>query len=582
MAKGENLDYKVTIGINSKQFNAVIKKCNQETREFKRQQKEAFKQAGESAESGFGKAIAAAKKLAPAIGLGATALKVAQTAIQENQRYTDEWARITESAKASYESFVDSLVNADFSGFFSRIDSVISRAREAADAIDALDTTKIFNDTALAKLNLDVERYRSILKTSTDANEKASAKEAYEKALKEMQNISASNSSAYLNAFAANLAKYVTAKGYNATASDFLTINNQGLAEIKKGSLYEKYYGSLTTYLEWDARYKEEASRRKTIKEIDPATGRVLSRTKGKGLWSDSAFEEARAFMELSDDKLRELFGYLKQGWADQASVYRAITSSARYTGEGRSGGAGKSATVYAEGSVAWYEQRISELMKQANESADQAGRQFAYSAAQNLKNELAMIKTDYGGIMQYLPGVGLQGMSVGFKKTTLNTFPSQPITPATDTSKDLANASEIAINGIELVTDTMRRLGITSEIADEGLRKTLSVLGNALAIVGNSIGGVWGKGLKALGGIIGSFEGGGIVGGTSYTGDHLTAKVNSKEMWLSTSQQSRLLSMINGGGGAGGGSYNAMLTGENLYFALRNYGRRTGKIYLP
>ena len=582
MAKGENLDYNVKIGIDSKQFRAEITKCNKEAREFKRQQKEAFKQAGESAESGFGKAIAAAKKLAPAIGLGATALKVAQTAMQENQRYTDEWARITESAKASYESFVDSLVNADFSGFFSRIDSVISRAREAADAIDALDTTKIFNDTALAKLNLDVERYRSILKTSTDANEKASAKEAYEKALKEMQNISASNSSAYLNAFAANLAKYVTAKGYNATASDFLTINNQGLAEIKKGSLYEKYYGSLTTYLEWDARYKEEASRRKTIKEIDPATGRVLSRTKGKGLWSDSAFEEARAFMELSDDKLRELFGYLKQGWADQASVYRAITSSARYTGEGRSGGTGKSVKVYAEGSVAWYEQRISELMKQANESADQAGRQFAYSAAQNLKNELAMIKTDYGGIMQNLPGVGLQGMSVGFKKTTLNTFSSQPITPATDTSKDLANASEIAINGIELMTDTMRRLGITSEIADEGLRKTLSALGNALAIVGNSIGGVWGKGLTALGGIIGSFEGGGIVGGTSYTGDHLTAKVNSKEMWLSTSQQSRLLGMINGGGGAGGGSYNAMLTGENLYFALRNYGRRTGKIYLP
>lgn len=582
MAKGENLDYNVKIGIDSKQFRAEITKCNKEAREFKRQQKEAFKQAGESATSGFGKAIDAAKKFAPAIGLGATALKVAQTAMLENQRYTDEWARITESAKASYESFVDSLVNADFSGFFSRIDSVISRAREAADAIDALDTTKIFNDTALAKLNLDVERYRSILKTSTDANEKASAKEAYEKALKEMQNISASNSSAYLNAFAANLAKYVTTKGYDTTASDFLTINNQGLAEIKKGSLYEKYYGSLSTYLDWDARYKEEASRRKAITEIDPATGRVLSRTKGKGLWSDSAFEEARAFMELSDDKLRELFGYLKQGWADQASVYRAITSSARYTGEGRSGGAGKSAKVYAEGSEAWLEQQISELMRQAYESADKDVRQFAYNQAQKYKEELKMKKTDYGGLMQYLPGVGLQGMSVGSKKTTLNTFPSQPITPATDTSKDLANASEIAINGIELVTDTMRQLGITSEIADEGLRKTLSVLGNALAIVGNSIGGVWGKGLSAIGSIIGSFEGGGIVGGTSYTGDHLTAKVNSKEMWLSTSQQSRLLGMINGGGGAGGGSYNAMLTGENLYFALRNYGRRTGKIYLP
>lgn len=578
MAKGENLDYNVKIGIDSKQFRAEITKCNKETREFKRQQKEAFKQAGESATSGFGKAIAAAKKLAPAIGLGATALKAAQTAMQENQRYTDEWGRITESAKASYESFVDSLVNADFSGFFKKMDAVIQSARDAYDALDAVGTANIFSSKELADLDLKAAEYRLTLRSKSSTEEEKAAARAGLSAVRNSQmDVARTLSDTNLVAFADLLVSRLTSKGAKVSRSDFIRMGDNGY-EVVEGGKYEKYLGYLSNYNAENARYQafSKADVRKNY------LGEEYRAVEGLGIISEAEFKDLKAFMEISDEKLRESFDYYIKSRNEIKKVIEMMTSDSRYMGGLTTGGAGKSTKVYAEGSEAWYEQRISELMKQANESADQAGRQFAYSAAQNLKNELAMIKTDYGGIMQYLPGVGLQGMSVGFKKTTLNTFPSQPITPATDTSKDLANASEIAINGIELVTDTMRQLGITSEIADEGLRKTLSILGNALAIVGNSIGGVWGKGLTALGGIIGSFEGGGIVGGTSYTGDHLTAKVNSKEMWLSTSQQSRLLGMINGGGGAGGGSYNAMLTGENLYFALRNYGRRTGKIYLP
>lgn len=588
MAKGENLDYKVTIGINSKQFNAVIKKCNQETREFKRQQKEAFKQAGESATSGFGKAIAAAKKLAPALSAGAAAFKVVQTAMQENQRFTDEWGRITESARNSYESFVNSLASGDFSIFVNNMKDVVRSARDAYDALDAVGTASIFYNKSMAESELAVRQARYTIKApESTAEERKAAGEVLQREQNKQIAESQRMADIYMKGYAAKLAELWTARGVNTSIEDLVSTNGSGRVVAKAGSLYEKYYKDLETYNRWAAIYAEEKALRGTyeVTGVDLTTGKELRRY-NKGNMSDVAFKELEAIIEASDDKLKESFDLLQKAWQTEITILTKSIENFEYLRNANkpitTGGAGKSAKVYTEGSVAWYEQRISELMKQANESADQAGRQFAYSAAQNLKNELAMIKTDYGGIMQYLPGVGLQGMSVGFKKTTLNTFPSQPITPATDTSKDLANASEIAINGIELVTDTMRQLGITSEIADEGLRKTLSVLGNALAIVGNSIGGVWGKGLTALGGIIGSFEGGGIVGGTSYTGDHLTAKVNSKEMWLSTSQQSRLLSMINGGGGSGGGSYNAMLTGENLYFALRNYGRRTGKIYLP
>lgn len=579
MAKGENLDYNVKIGIDSKQFRAEITKCNKEAREFKRQQKEAFKQAGESAESGFGKAIAAAKKLAPAIGLGATALKVAQTAMRENQRYTDEWGRITESAKASYESFVDSLVNADFSGFFKKMDAVIQSARDAYDALDAVGTANIFSSKELADLDLKAAEYRLTLRSKSSTEEEKAAARAGLSAVRNSQmDVARTLSDTNLVAFADLLVSRLTSKGANVSRSDFIRMGDNGY-EVVEGGKYEKYLGYLSNYNAESARYQafSKADVRKNYK------GEEYRAVEGFGIISEDEFKDLKAFMQLSDEKLKESFDYYIKSRNEIKKVIEMMTSDSRYMGGLTVGGAGKSAKVYAEGSSGWYENELSALREELRGATTAEDRQRILQKMDGIEKFLQdMNKIDVIKLMSALPGISVPGTNLGFKKTTLNTFPSQPITPVTDTSKDLANASEIAINGIELVTDTMRQLGITSEIADEGLRKTLSVLGNALAIVGNSIGGVWGKGLTALGGIIGSFEGGGIVGGTSYTGDHLTAKVNSKEMWLSTSQQSRLLSMINGGGGSGGGSYNAMLTGENLYFALRNYGRRTGKIYLP
>lgn len=56
-----------------------------------------------------------------------------------------------------------------------------------------------------------------------------------------------------------------------------------------------------------------------------------------------------------------------------------------------------------------------------------------------------------------------------------------------------------------------------------------------------------------------GAFEYGGIVGGTSYTGDKLTARVNSREMILTQSQQARLFEIANAPAAVGGIDYEAL-----------------------
>ena len=56
-----------------------------------------------------------------------------------------------------------------------------------------------------------------------------------------------------------------------------------------------------------------------------------------------------------------------------------------------------------------------------------------------------------------------------------------------------------------------------------------------------------------------GAFEKGGIVGGTSYTGDRLTARVNSREMILTQQQQARLFDIANTPAAIGGIDYEAL-----------------------
>ena len=66
----------------------------------------------------------------------------------------------------------------------------------------------------------------------------------------------------------------------------------------------------------------------------------------------------------------------------------------------------------------------------------------------------------------------------------------------------------------------------------------------------------------------------GGIVGGSSWTGDRVTANVNSGEMILNKTQQANLFRMANGGQG-GGGHVEFHISGTELVGVLNNINRK-------
>ena len=70
-------------------------------------------------------------------------------------------------------------------------------------------------------------------------------------------------------------------------------------------------------------------------------------------------------------------------------------------------------------------------------------------------------------------------------------------------------------------------------------------------------------------------FANGGLIGGTSTTGDHNVVRANAGEMVLTKSQQGNLWSIINGKGGVGG-KVDFEIKGDRLVGVLKNHGLRT------
>lgn len=79
---------------------------------------------------------------------------------------------------------------------------------------------------------------------------------------------------------------------------------------------------------------------------------------------------------------------------------------------------------------------------------------------------------------------------------------------------------------------------------------------------------------------MIGSFADGGVIGGNSFHGDNMFAKVNAGEMILNNKQQGNLFKLLDSGNIASNNNSSVVkIKGSDLYVALSNYSSKIGKI---
>ena len=185
---------------NSEFGKAIQKSCEDANKYLNqlRQQLEAVKDKTEettNTNTSFGNVLGNLKGVLGTVGIALGAATTAQAAfekaINSNQTTADGFAGVMEAAKTSVNQFFYAITTGDFSVFNNGLNNLISRAREAAAAIDQLGNTLMSYNVINAKAQSKITAAKAILydpdateeeKKKAEADLKAAYKEVQESA----------------------------------------------------------------------------------------------------------------------------------------------------------------------------------------------------------------------------------------------------------------------------------------------------------------------------------------------------------------------------------------------------------------
>lgn len=160
---------------------------------------------------------------------------------------------------------------------------------------------------------------------------------------------------------------------------------------------------------------------------------------------------------------------------------------------------------------------------------------------------------------------------TVGSVMTAVNTITELlgATTAATAAIDTAATSQEVANSGAKVAANSAEAI---SSATKEGSKMPFPL--NIAAIAAGIAAVVAGIAM------IGSFADGGVIGGNSFHGDNMFARVNAGEMILNNKQQGNLFRLLDGDGVASNtGTPTVKIKGSDLYVALNNYGSKMGKI---
>lgn len=537
----------------------------------------------------FGLGIGKITAWGAALGVAKTAMEALKTGVANNESMMDEWGRTVEASQSVWRAFCNDLVNGDFGGFFSSMDKIVAAAREAYDALDALETKGGVISNAEARYNASRAEYLKVLKDPKATDEQK------RKARAGLAEIKSQRAGAVQET-----------QGLNNQV-----IRTAIMQRLKEGGVSDadakKYYPLIVRSL-YDT---------KAVNQLD---GTTVSYARYRYMASDPGGPNIGQEVRLPDRviNLGDLFGddfrnerlnpYVRAYWGARQRQYTDERTDNRLSGTG--GGSGATAKKnYAL-----------EHVREKFQIEDLRG----WDEDQYQKEE-ARIRDYYN--RKYLLTEKYQKefdekwakMSLREKSAMLNGGQDLPLfedvdkNPFKHTDKFVENQLAIAEKwyksakkGTEqwkLAANAVSQVGAAMQGIKDPVLNVMGIVMQAVATVALSYTmalkdaaklGPWvwvafaATGLATMMSVIssiksataGSYASGGVVGGSNYS-DGLTARVSTGEVIFNRTDAAKLYDYVHSSSSLGGGEGSLRLvtevSGSNLRLVLNNDGRRRG-----
>lgn len=563
-------------------------------------------------------------KLGVAFGGAQLAGQVFNEMLSNSQSLGDAVERTQRQAGAAVDYFAACLAQADFSNFLSGLSSTISRAGQLADTLDELATKAqqlgvVDAKIAAKKAKAQEKYYKARTKEEKKAAvaEMKAADDEYERAHKQFGN---------LNLKAARQTIRTNLKGYNLTDSQidayFANFGTYERIGKEAGKEYKKNKGIMDAYY-------AKANSGHNLSKAD--TKRFNDAMKANEKLRKSERYAYYQLTEMQDNKedspMSQAYKSMTQYWNEEARIAQGRANTARKEamadkyggGSGKSTGGNKTtrtpkttpvttAPEPEEFSTNWYNKQINTMRQQLEELP--IGSESYKELQKNLKELEAELHFRLHKD-EFLTNILTKD---DIKKT---------ITFEVEGLKDLKGVEGIKTH-FDLMLESFEHTKELSSIINE--------LGSSFAELGDSIGGTAGVAISTMGEMAatiaqtigqvislmiangvssamqlpfpanlaagaaviaglasiiatiknaasGNYADGGIIGGNSFHGDSMLARVNSGEMILNQKQQANLFHALNNGVSNGGGQVEFKISGSTLKGVLKNYDSKMSKV---
>lgn len=560
--------------------DVALVRIKADTNDYERNIKNAQK-TWDSFTKGLGVNVGKLTGVAAAIGAVSAALKVAKDAFFKNEEQLDEWGRTVKSAEGLYSGFLNALNTNNISGYLRNMSNIVNAARDAYDALDALGTYNAFNQLNMGQARVNMTEAMADFREGTGSKESVqAAANAYKKELEDRMKLEQ-------DAYEAAVKNLAAQRG----------VNGDDLMKALTGS-----YGS----------YEQLKNTQMTgvgYKYVGGGGfgGGMMVQTQVAANETERLGEALRQINDTELQDLQALGAAAKQTANEIAQTDRQVArilGGSRTTG-GSGSGSGKSTTSKAtytpvEGSIDYQIQKVKELQEAFNQAADQGVRGALLVQLKNANQELDRMKAT-GVELLSRPSGGV-GESLGLQSGMSQMGDLSKIKiEGEDLEKlrGIANAGEVAKTSWDEALGAIGGLSSALAAIEDPAVKVLGIIAEAIATVAltfaKSLKGTispwdWIAGAAAgtatmistiaaiKSATAGSFAEGGIVPGNSFSGDRLTANVNSGELILNTAQQNVLASRLQNNNNPQNLRLTATIKGTDIQLALNNTARQQGR----